>query len=78
MGMHVPITMSDQSIISIQTTNHSDKINNMLAKMIDDLSSKNIDIGAVTVWDIQSKTVGIDLERIRQQLINKLVNDTNF
>ena len=78
MGMHVPITRSDQSIISIQTTNRSDKINNMLAEMIDDLSSKNIDIGTVTVWDIQSKTVGIDLERIRQQLINKLVNDTNF
>ncbi len=78
MGMHVPITRSDQSIISIQTTNRSDKINNMLAEMIDDLSSKNIDIGTVTVWDIQSKTVGIDLERIRKQLIMMLVNDTQF
>ena len=78
MGMHVPITRSDQSIISIQTTNRSDKINHMLAEMIDDLSSKNIDIGTVTVWDIQSKTVGIDLERIRQQLIMILVNDSNF
>ncbi len=78
MGMHVPITRSNQSIISIQTTNRSDKINHMLAEMIDDLSSKNIDIGTVTVWDIQSKTVGIDLERIRQQLIMILVNDSNF
>jgi len=78
MGMHSASTWSGQSIISIQTTNRSEKINNMLEKMIDDLSSKNIDIGTVTVWDIQSKTVGIDLERIRQQLINRLVNDTNF
>jgi PBP1b-binding outer membrane lipoprotein LpoB len=75
MGMHVP---SNQSIISIQTTNRSDKMNHMLAEMIDDLSSKNIEIETITVWDIQSKTVGIDLERLRQQLIMNLVNNTQF
>ena len=78
MGMHGLKTNSEKSILPIQTANRSDKIDNMLAKMIKDLSSKNFDIETITVWDIQSKTVGIDLERIRQQLINKLVNDTNF
>jgi PBP1b-binding outer membrane lipoprotein LpoB len=78
MGMHGLKTNSEKSILPIQTANRSDKIDNMLAKMIKDLLSKNFDIETITVWDIQSKTVGIDLERIRQQLINKLVNDTNF
>jgi PBP1b-binding outer membrane lipoprotein LpoB len=78
MGMHGLKTNSEKLILPIQTANRSDKIDHMLAKMIKDLSSKNFDIATITVWDIQSKTVGIDLERIRQQLINKLVNDTNF
>ena len=78
MGMHSPKIYSDKSIQNIQSTNRSDKIENMLIEMIDNLSSKNFDIETITVWDIQSKTVGIDLERIRQQLIMILVNDSNF
>jgi PBP1b-binding outer membrane lipoprotein LpoB len=78
MGMHGLKSNFEKSIIPIQTANRSDKIDNMLAEMIEDLLSKNFDIETIAVWDIQSKTVGIDLERIRQQLINKLVNDTNF
>jgi PBP1b-binding outer membrane lipoprotein LpoB len=78
MGMHTSKANFEKSLGSIQSTNRSDKIETMLAEMIDDLSSKNFDIEKITVWDIQSKSAGIDLDRIRHQLIDKLVNDTKF
>jgi PBP1b-binding outer membrane lipoprotein LpoB len=78
IGMHSSKASFKKSLIPIQSANRSDKIEIMLDEMIDDLSSKDLDIETITVWDIQSMSVGIDLERIRHQLINKLVNNTNF
>ena len=50
MGMHSPKIYSDKSIQKIQSTNRSDKIENMLIEMIDNLSSKNFDKIGEPIW----------------------------
>lgn len=78
LGMHTSKGNYEKSLIPVQLTNRSDKIETIIDEMIEDLASRIFDIETITVWDIQSKSAGIDLERVRQQLINKLVNETNF
>ncbi len=78
MGMKRPGTMMTGSMPSVssetvQTANMGLAIDQMIEAAVLDLSSQNLDINSIAVWQINSQTAGLDVELIRQKLISKLI-----
>ncbi len=62
----------------IKEVNKGDVIDDLLQEMVQDLNQRQLDISTIAVWQIKSKTAGIDVEMIRQKLTAQLVNQTKF
>jgi PBP1b-binding outer membrane lipoprotein LpoB len=78
MGRNMMNTMMGKSINEVQGINSSQVIDKMIKGAINDLNGKQININSIAVWDIKSKTVGLDVETIRLKLISELVNQKRF
>lgn len=78
MGMKMGKTMMETMMPGftdrVQQINTDQVIDQMIVEAISDLSSKNLDITSIAVWQIKSRIAGIDVEMIRQQIITQLVN----
>ncbi|NOZ62536.1 MAG: hypothetical protein GXO74_12760 [Calditrichaeota bacterium] len=62
----------------IKEVNKGDVVDDLLRQMVADLNQRQLSISNIAVWQIKSKTAGIDVEMIRQKLTAKLVNQTKF
>lgn len=69
MGSKTPDSTNDQP------AGNTDKL---IKKAVSDLSVQNLDIHSIAVWQITSKTDGIDVEMIRQKLIAQLIELNRF
>jgi PBP1b-binding outer membrane lipoprotein LpoB len=62
----------------IKGINTGDETDAMIREMIDDLLRKNLPVSTIAVWQIRSRTAGIDVEIIRQKMISYLVESNRF
>lgn len=78
MGMRMGKPMMSSYSIQVQRINKGQTIEEMIDEAVLNLSQKNLNISSVAVWQIKSKTAGVDVEMIRQKLITRLVNLDRF
>jgi PBP1b-binding outer membrane lipoprotein LpoB len=71
-------TMMEKSTEKVQRINREQVIDKMIEEMVTDLYDNQVKINSVAVWQIQSKTAGLDVETIRLKLISKLVSKKSF
>lgn len=82
MGMSMGGTMMDRVMSartkSVQEVNTGQTIDQIITKALQDLSSGNVNVVSIAVWQIKSKTPGIDVVMIRQKLIEQLISLNRF
>lgn len=61
-----------------ETTNTEQLIDQMVIDAVSDLSNQDLSINSVAVWGIRTQTIGLNVELIRQKLITRLVNLSQF
>jgi len=74
MGGNMMDTMMSKTTSEVQKINSSQVIDKMIIEVINDFNEKQININSIAVWDIKSKTAGLDVETIRLKLISQLVD----
>jgi PBP1b-binding outer membrane lipoprotein LpoB len=70
--------MMGKSTEKVQRINREQVIDKMIKEAIYDFNEKQININSIAVWDINSKTAGLDVETIRLKLISQLVAQSRF
>ncbi len=82
MGMSMGGTMMDRVVSArtktVQEVNSGQVIDQMITKALQDLSSENMNVTSVAVWQIKSRTPGIDVVMVRQRLIEQLVSQNRY
>jgi PBP1b-binding outer membrane lipoprotein LpoB len=74
MGGNMMDTVMGKTTSEVQKINSSQVIDKMIIEVINDFNEKQININSIAVWDIKSKTAGLDVETIRLKLISQLVD----
>lgn len=81
MGMHMNMrkaTRTDQSD-KVQSMNEKGSVEDeMIEEAVLNLSSQDLDIGSIAVWQIKSQVKDIDMELFHRKLISKLVASGRF
>ncbi|GAB4172300.1 MAG: hypothetical protein Kow00108_06940 [Calditrichia bacterium] len=62
----------------VGNVNTGDKIDKILNVLIKDLEQKHPPVSTIAIWEIRSRTAGIDVEMIRRNLITRLVESGQF
>lgn len=75
-GMRGSISGNYSGIVGKMNT--GDKIDELLDEIVNDPSLKKLPVSTVAIWQIRSKTAGIDVEMIRQKLIARLLEQKKF
>jgi len=80
MGMGKGFMHSDQarSTGTIRQANTGDVVERAIREAVVDLSSRTLPVRSLAVWQIKSRTAGLDVETIRLKLINQLVESGRF
>ncbi|MBC8323948.1 MAG: hypothetical protein H8E70_10300 [Candidatus Marinimicrobia bacterium] len=79
MGMHGKMGMGKSiSIKRVQETNKSDKVAQVIEKVVKNLKSQNLSVSNIAVWRIRSQSAGLDVDLLRAKLITELVSMNQF
>lgn len=78
MGSNTMNTMMGKTTSGVQKINSGQVIDKMIKEAINDLNKKQINISSIAIWNINSKSAGLDVESIRLRLISELVNQNRF
>ena len=78
MGMHMGRNRNYTAPSRLDKINKGNLTDQMVDVAVEDLKIKKPNIKSIAVWQIQSKTSGIDNEVIREKLITRLVNSNHF
>ena len=79
-GMHHSLNGDNLSILSknIKILNNTRTMDDMIEEMVKDLASAKLKTRSIAVWRLNTKTAGINVEVIRQKLINRLLKVQNL
>jgi PBP1b-binding outer membrane lipoprotein LpoB len=78
MGMHTKRSSMGKNPGSNRQVNVGSLVDQVVEEAVEDLSHKDIAIQSIALWQLKSKTEGVDVEIIRQKLITRLVNLNRF
>ncbi len=70
--------MMGKSTEKVQSINSGQVIDRMVEEMVTDLDDHKVKIKSLAVWQIRSKTAGLDVETIRQKIISNIVSLNTF
>jgi len=70
--------MMGKSTEKVQSINSGQVIDRMVEEMVTDLDDHKVKIKSLAVWQIRSKTAGLDVETIRQKIISNIVSLKTF
>ncbi|MBC8216532.1 MAG: hypothetical protein H8E64_08495 [Candidatus Marinimicrobia bacterium] len=66
------------SIGLVQETNKSNKIDQVIGRVTNDLKRQSLSISKIAVWQVRSQSAGIDVDLLHAKLINELVSSNSF
>lgn len=78
MGAHVAKNVMGRDVNRVRAVNTGQVVDAAIEEVVLDLSGKSLAIKSLAVWQIQSKTAGVDVEVIRRKLISRLISLTKF
>lgn len=78
MGKTMMGTMMTGFTSTVQQVNTGQELDQLITEAVSDLVSQRLAVNSIAVWQIKSKTAGVDVEMIRQKIITKLVNSNRY